>query len=225
LVLGETASLAGTAGGTALRWAQRLDEFSVETVSLNNAGSRYQMGAIGLTVRDLRAEVMQVLPEGFELTRISRGAAILRYGDDTYYSVPKAQYSLIPELRTMDTMGQTFTTRVQSIADGFNPALDLTPEQAFRLNVTRAIPDRGWLADKFESAYKGSYVHGTFGRTLADIDGGSAYRYSTVGPDVVSRTGGTGLKYEITQLTPSLNAIYSHTRKYSDELLRYVTYR
>jgi hypothetical protein len=47
-----------------------------------------------------------------------------------------------------------------------------------------------------------------------------------VGPDVVRIGGsGAGLSYEITQLTPSLNAIYSHTRKYTGDLLRYVTYR
>jgi hypothetical protein len=41
----------------------------------------------------------------------------------------------------------------------------------------------------------------------------------------VSRIGGTEVSYEITQYTSSLNAIYSHTRKYPSELLRYVTYR
>lgn len=41
----------------------------------------------------------------------------------------------------------------------------------------------------------------------------------------LSRVGGTGLKYEITQLTPSLNAIFSNTSRYPSQLLHYVTYR
>ncbi|QJW83461.1 hypothetical protein HK414_02705 [Ramlibacter terrae] len=220
LALGETASLIGKAGETGLRWSQRLSDYSFEAVSVPSM--RYQAGAIGLTLRNLRAEVTQMLPEGFELQRISRsGAAIVRYGDDTYYSVPKSQYSLISELRAMDTMGNTFAERVQPIANRFNAASHLSDEQTLRLSLT----PEGWLKNKFLSAYKGSYVHSEFAEALPRIAGGSAYRYSTVGPDVVSRLGGTGLKYEITQLTPSLNAIYSHTRKYPDQLLRYVTYR
>jgi hypothetical protein len=175
------------------------------------------------SLRDLRAEVTAALPDGFELTRLSRGgAATLRFGDETFYLVPKGQYSLIPQLRAMDLMGDVFTQRVQAIADNFNPATDLTLMQRARLGAT---PD-GWLRDKFMSSYKGSYVHNKFGDALELIDGGSAYSYKTVGPDVVRVGGaGTGLSYEITQLTPSLNAIYSHTRKYPSELLRFVTYR
>jgi hypothetical protein len=219
LALGETASLLGKAGEAGLRWSQRLNDHNFELMSVPSM--RYQAGAIGLTVRNLRAEVTQMLPEGFELQRISRGgAAIVRYGEDTYYSVPKVQHSLIPELRTMDTMGDVFTGRVQRIADRFDLSM-LSREQQLRLNAT---PD-GWMKDRFLSAYKGSNVHTTFGRELQLMPGGSAYSYSGVGPDVVSRIGGTGLKYEITQLTPSLNAIYSHAKKYPDQLLRYVTYR
>lgn len=87
------------------------------------------------------------------------------------------------------------------------------------------VCDIGWMRDRFLSSYKGSYVHDEFGEALGSIPGGAAYRYSRVGPDVVSRIGGTELSYEITQYTSSLNAIYSHTRKYPSELLRYVTYR
>jgi hypothetical protein len=175
------------------------------------------------SVRNLRAEVSALLPEGADLVRISRGgAAIVRFGDDAFYSVPKSQYSLIPELRAMDTMGEAFTHRVQALADGFNPVTDLSDAQRFRLGAT---PD-GWLKNKFMSSYKGSYVDKEFGRELPYMAGGSDYAKMAVGPDVV-RIGGTGngLKYEITQFTPSLNAIYSHTRKYSDDLLRYVLYK
>ena len=62
--------------------------------------------------------------------------------------------------------------------------------------------------------------------SLDSISGAAGFGYGTVSPDVVrlSEIGG-GLSYEIMQLTPSLNAIYSYTRKYSDDLPRYVTYR
>ena len=62
--------------------------------------------------------------------------------------------------------------------------------------------------------------------SLDSISGVAGFGYRTVGPDVVrlSEIGG-GLSYEMSQITPSLNAIYSHTRKYPSELLRYVTYR
>jgi hypothetical protein len=56
------------------------------------------------------------------------------------------------------------------------------------------------------------------------IPGGENYLYRTVGPDLVPKNG-VGLKYEITQQTPSLNAIIAHSRRYPSELLRYVTYK
>jgi hypothetical protein len=222
MALSETVSLTGAAGEKLLGWSQKLADYSLEWPTLN--GRFGQAGAVVVpSIRNLRAEVSELLPEGVDLVRIGRGgAAIVRFGDDTFYSVPKSQYSLIPELRSMDTMGDVFTQRVQMIADGFNPSLHLSDAQNIRLGLT----SEGWLKDKFTSAYKGSYVHGKFGDELALIDGGGAYSYKTVGPDVVQIGGnGNGLKYEITQLTPSLNAIYSHTSKYSNELLRYVTYR
>jgi hypothetical protein len=224
MALSETVSLTGAAGERLLSWSQKLADYSLEWPTAPAGFARYQMGGVAVpTIRNLRAEVTSLLPEGFDLVRMGRGgAAILRFGDDTFYSVPKSQYSLIPELRAMDTMGDAFTRRVQAIADGFNPATDLSAGQRIRLGAT---PD-GWLKDKFMSSYKGSYVHETFGDQLALMDGGGAYSYNRVGPDVVRLGGaGNGLKYEITQLTPSLNAIYSHTRKYSDDLLRYVLYK
>jgi hypothetical protein len=223
LALRTTGSVIGDAGEVALRWSQKLADYHIEwPMPAQRAFYTGLDPALLPTVRNLRAEVTSVLPDGFELTRITRGgAAILRYGDDTYYSVPKSQYSLIPEIRTMDTMGDVFTNRVQKIADSFDSRVNLSFDQRLRLDAT---PD-GWMKDRFMSAYKGSWVHGQFDRALPDIPGGTAYRYSTVGPDVVSSVGGTGLKYEITQLTPSLNAIFSHTSKYPGELLRYVTYR
>lgn len=76
------------------------------------------------------------------------------------------------------------------------------------------------------SAYKGSYTHEGFAGQLKDIPGGQAFEYRRSGPDVVSIGGnGNGLRYEITQYTPSLNAIYSHSKKYTDDLLRYVLYK
>ncbi|MBL8517693.1 MAG: hypothetical protein JNM76_12085 [Betaproteobacteria bacterium] len=224
MALTESASLAGRGGQAALGFARRLDEIHLEWGAVNNAGSRYQAGAVAsATFRDLRSEVIAVLPENAELLRLGRqGAAIVRLGDDILYSVPKNQYSLIPELKAMDSMGDLFTKRVQMIADGFDPARNLTFAQQARLDMT---PD-GWLKDKFMSAYKGSYIHDQFDDALTKgmIPGGLGFKYNAVGPDVVSRTG-LGLKYEITQLTPSLNAIFSHTKKYPNDLLRYVTYR
>ncbi len=62
--------------------------------------------------------------------------------------------------------------------------------------------------------------------SLDSISGAAGFGYGTVGPDVVrlSEIGG-GVSYEISQITPSLSAIYFHTRKYPDDLLRYVLYR
>jgi hypothetical protein len=227
LALQSTEWLAGRTmalGNTALRWTQALGDYSLEFPSLAGTGfARNQMGAIAIpTVRNLRAEVTALLPEDFSLVRLQRGGtAILRYGDDTFYSVPKGQYSLIPELRAMDTMGDAFTSRVQAIADGFDTSM-ISRGQRLRLDAT---PD-GWLKDKFLSSYKGSSIHGRFSDELKYIDGSADYAYKTVGPDIVRIGGnGGGLKYEITQLTDSLNAVYSHAKKYPGELLRYVTYR
>jgi hypothetical protein len=222
MALGEAASLAGTTGRTLLSWSQRLGDYSLEWPTLN--GSFRQAGAFAVpSIRNMRAEATALLPDGFDLVRIGRGgAAIVRYGDDTFYSVPKSQYSLMPELRTLDTMGDVFTRRVQVIADRFNPLTDLSDAQSFRLSAT----PRGWMRDRFLSSYKGSYVDKEFGRELPYISGSADFAKMSVGPDVVRIGGGAGgLSYEITQYTPSLNAIYSHTRKYSDDLLRYVLYR
>jgi YD repeat-containing protein len=229
LALKTTGSVIGEAGEAALRWSQKLSDYSLEfppmKPALYNIAGAIDPSAIIPTIRNLRAEAMALAPEGFEVVRISKGAAIMRYADDTYYSVPKGQYSLIPELRTMDTMGDAFTRRAQAIADRFEPGLHLTDDQVFRLNVTQAMPDKGWLYDKFFSAYKGSYVHAALRDELPLIPGAEGLTYKSVGPDIISNSGGVGLKYEITQLTPSLNAIFSHTRKYPSELMRYVTYR
>jgi hypothetical protein len=222
MALGEAASLAGTTGRTLLSWSQRLGDYSLEWPTLN--GSFRQAGAFAVpSIRNLRAEATALLPDGFDLVRIGRGgAAIVRYGDDTFYSVPKSQYALMPELRTLDTMGDVFTRRVQAIADRFDPLQHLSDAQSIRLSLT----SDGGLRDRFLSSYKGSYVHDQFARQLDLIEGGSAYSYKTVGPDVIPVGGnGSGLRYEITQFTPSLTAIYRHTRNYPDELLRYLIYR
>lgn len=83
---------------------------------------------------------------------------------------------------------------------------------------------RGQVNTAVGNFLKGSWIHDEFAGELREIPGAADLRYMRTGPDVISSSG-TGLKYEITQLTPSLNAIYSHTRKYPVELLRYVTYR
>jgi len=220
-----TVSVIGDAGEAGLRWTQKLSDYSLEFPSARPQALYNIAGAVDPrplipTIRNLRAEATALAPEGFDVVRISRGAAIMRYGDD-YYSVPKGQYSLIPELRTMDTMGDVFTRRAQSIADSFDSRVSLTFEQSARLDAT---PD-GWMKNRFLSAYKGSYVHAGLRDELPFIRGAEGLTYKTVGPDIVNSSGGMGLKYEITQLTPSLNAIYSHTKKYPSELLRYVTYR
>ena len=221
-----TLSTLNDAGETALRWTRQLSDYSVEFPRTRTQALYSLVGAVDPrplvpTIRNLRAEAMALAPERFEVIRISNGSAIMRYADDTYYSVPKGQYSAIPDLRTMDTMGDIFSKRAQSIADSFDSRVSLTFEQRARLDAT---PD-GWMKNRFLSAYKGSYVHAGLRDELPLIRGAEGLTYKTIGPDIISNSAGSGLKYEITQLTPSLNAIYSHTRKYPSELLRYVTYR
>lgn len=220
-----TVSTVTEAGETALRWTQRLSDYSIEfpqmrTQALYNFAGAVDPRPLIPTIRDLRAEAMALAPQGFDVVRISRGAAVLRHGDDIY-SVPNGQYSLIPELRAMDTVGDVFTKRVQAIADSFDQRVDLTVGQRLRLDAT---PD-GWLKERFMSAYKGSYIHNVAGRELPFMEGAAGLEYKTVGPDFVPIGGGPGLRYEVTQLSPSLNAIFSHTKRYPDQLLRYVTYR
>jgi hypothetical protein len=154
------------------------------------------------------------------------GAAIVRFGDDAFYNVPRqanaAAYSQVfSDLRTMDSMGGVFTDATQTVRNGYR--FDLLPESwQNRIQGTQL----GYLADKFESAARGSYVHNGVRQMLSDgmIPGGGSYLYKTVGPDLVPKSG-VGLKYEITQQTPSLNAIITHSRRYPSELLRYVTYK
>ena len=222
MALGETLSLTRAGGEKVLSWTQKLADYRIEWASVPNRFS--QAGAVAVpSLRNLRAEVLAQLPEGMELVRLGRGgAAILRTADDAYYSVPQGQYSVIPKLGSVDTMGELFTRRAQAIADRFNPAADLSLQQQFRLNMT---PD-GWLRNRFASAYKGSFVDGEFGRELASMPGGVGYMKMSVGPDVIRLGGGvTDLAYEITQQTASLNAVFKHTRTYPDRLMRYVLYK
>ncbi len=83
-----------------------------------------------------------------------------------------------------------------------------------------------YLADKWESAARGTYVHGGVELRLRSglIPCGEGYQYMRIGPDLIPSSG-MGLKYEITQQTSSLNAIIEHSRRYPNELLRYVTYK
>lgn len=56
------------------------------------------------------------------------------------------------------------------------------------------------------------------------IPGGALYQKMAVGPDLVPRSG-VGLKMEITNYTPGLNAIVTHAWRYPNETMPYVLYR
>jgi hypothetical protein len=115
-----------------------------------------------------------------------------------------------------------FTKHVRDIAERFNPVDDLSRVQKIAIKITPEF----WKKNRFMSAYKGSWVHKEFKEALKEIEGGQAYEYKTVGPDVIPKNGlKTDLKYEITQHTPTLHAIEVHARRYYNDVLRYVTYK
>jgi hypothetical protein len=170
---------------------------------------------------------MSALPEGASLVQTTRGgAAIVRFGDDAFYNIPMqsnaAAYSrVLSDVRAMDTMGGTFTDVAQSVRNGYSFD-QLSPE--WRRAIGGATEP--WQKALWESNARGTFVHEGVADALARgrIAGGDAFEYMRVGPDLVPRSG-VGLKYEITQQTPSLNAIIEHSRRYPNELLRYVTYK
>lgn len=83
-----------------------------------------------------------------------------------------------------------------------------------------------WKKVLWESNARGTFVHEGVRQLMEDglIQGAGGYKYMYKGPDIVPSSG-PGLKYEITQQTPSLNAIIEHSRRYPNDLLRYVTYK
>ena len=177
-------------------------------------------------VSSIRNDIMSALPEGASLVQTTRGgAAVIRFGDDALYNIPMqanaAAYSRVfSDVRAMDTMGDVFTDAAQGVRNGYS--FDLLPDK-WQSAINNA-PFQ-WLADKWESAARGTYVHDGVESLLDNklIQGGDAFEYRRVGPDLVPKSG-EGLKYEITQQTPSLNAIIQHSRRYPNDLLRYVTY-
>lgn len=193
----------------------------------------YSLQAGGMIVPEIRFvsiirnDIMSALPEGASLVQTTRGgAAIVRFGDDAMYNIPMqanatAYSRVFSDVRAMDTMGSAFTNVAQRVRNGYSFGR-LPRAWQDRINAT-PFP---WLAGKWESAARGIYVHEGVDLRLRSglIPGGEGYRYMRAGPDLVPKSG-IGLKYEITQQTPSLNAIVEHSRRYPNELLRYVTYK
>jgi hypothetical protein len=234
--IGATGQFALEAGATVtgLRTVgSALDNVAVNWGTGVPSGGLYSLQAGGIAVPEIRFvnsirnDIMSALPEGASLVQTTRGgAAIVRFGDDAFYNIPMqsnaAAYSrVLSDVRAMDTMGGTFTDVAQNVRNGYS--FDLLPERwQARIEGT---PLR-YLADKWESAARGTYVHEGVELRLRSglIPGGEGYQYMRVGPDLIPSSG-MGLKYEITQQTSSLNAIIDHSRRYPHELLRYVTYK
>ncbi len=235
-VIGATGQFVLEAGATVLGLrtvGSVLDSIAVNWGSGMPAGGLYSLQAGGVIVPEIRFvsgirnDIISALPEGASLVQTTRGgAAIVRFGDDAMYNIPMqanatAYSRVFADMRAMDTMGSTFTDVAQGARNGYS--FDrLTPAWQDRINAA-PFP---WLAGKWESAARGTFVHERVANALrrGRITGGEAFEYMRVGPDLVPKSG-IGLKYEITQQTPSLNAIVEHSRRYPNELLRYVTYK
>lgn len=235
-VIGATGQFALEAGATVS--GLRTVGSALESVAVNwgsgvPTGGLYSLQAGGMIVPEIRFvsgirnDIMSALPEGASLVQTTRGgAAIVRFGDDAMYNIPMqanatAYSRVFADVRAMDTMGSTFTGAAQGVRNGYR--FDRLP-RAWQDRINAApFP---WLAGKWESAARGTYVHERVRQMVEDslIPGAAGYKYMYKGPDIVPSSG-PGLKYEITQQTPSLNAIVEHSRRYPNELLRYVTYK
>jgi hypothetical protein len=125
------------------------------------------------------------------------------------------------QLQQLDTQGARLTRQVQGIADRATRADYIT--LGWEKRIDGLLPNQGYLRQIWESAAKGSYIHKEVGK-LVENSSEMALKSNTVGPDLTSTIGGK-LAYEVTQFTPSMNAILTHARRYPDSLLRYVTYQ
>jgi hypothetical protein len=195
------------------------------------AGGAYSLRLGGMpTVRyvnTVRNDLLAAMPEDFALRQMTRrGTAIVRHGDDVYYNIPaqagaREYGALFSRLREIDRYGDQFTDAAQQIRNSYSYER-LSPTWRDRIESA----GERWLGLKWESAARGSYIHERFAERLelGLIRGAEDYTYRRTGIDLVPKNG-VGLKYEITQWTPSLNAISTHSRRYTSELFRFVTYR
>ena len=178
-------------------------------------------------VSSIRNDILSALPEGASLVQTTRGgAAIVRFSDDAFYNIPMqsnaAAYSrVLSDVRAMDTMGDLFTDAAQGVRNRYSFD-QLSPE--WKRTIDGA--SEPWKKVLWESNARGTFVHEGVRQLMEDglIQGAGGYKYMYKGPDIVPSSG-PGLKYEITQQTPSLNAIIEHSRRYPNDLLRYVTYK
>ena len=132
----------------------------------------------------------------------------------------------LAKLNELEPVVTNFRNAAQEIRDGYNFNLLSRNQQTF-INEARAkYPDQPWIAGYRESAARGSFVDSGVRDMLKDrlIPGGELYQKMAVGPDLVPRSG-VGLKMEITNYTPSLNAIVTHAWRYPNETMPYVLYR
>ncbi|MBK6006911.1 LysM peptidoglycan-binding domain-containing protein [Ramlibacter ginsenosidimutans] len=180
----------------------------------------------------IRKLITPALGDSIALTRVTNdGVAIIRTGDLSFSQVSLQSSTMeyrnrFAQLRELDPTWRNLQSAAQEVRDGYSFE-KLSLDWRTAINDARAL--RGsepWIANRFESAAIGSYVDTGIGIRMQQglISGADDYLKMRVGPDLVPRAG-EGLKMEITNYTPSLNAIATHAWRYPTETMRYILYR
>ncbi|WP_369664445.1 hypothetical protein [Variovorax sp. V116] len=208
-----------------LKWAG----LGAKTLTVGT-GLAYSSDADASLLGSTRKLLIPALGDSVVLERMTNsGDAIIRTAEMSYAqlgrkSLTQDYRNSLAELRDLDPLAQRFQAAVQNIRDRltFN---DLSEQ--WRTTITEARltrPKEPWIANRWEAAAFGTETHEGFARMLGKIPDGHLYEYKRVGPDLVPKNP-LGLKMEITNYTPSLNAVAAHAQKYSAQTLRFILYK
>jgi 3',5'-cyclic AMP phosphodiesterase CpdA len=204
-------------------------------------GAKLAIGITGLTfsadanaspLSGLRKLIMPALGDSTQLVRMTNeGVAIVRSGDYAFSQIKLGDSTRfyrneLAKLNEMEPVVTNFRNAAQEVRDGYSFKQLSQGQRDFINDARTKYPNDPWVAAYRESAARGSFVDKGVGlkMELGQIPGADLYQKMSIGPDLIPRSG-TGLKMEITNYTPSLNAVVTHAWRYPTETMPYVLYR
>lgn len=195
-------------------------------------GLMYSADAEASPLSGLRKLIMPALGDSTQLVRMTNeGVAIVRSGDYAFSQVKLGDSTRfyrneLAKLNELEPVVTNFRNAAQEIRDGYSFDRLRQTQRDFINDARTKYPNDPWVVAYRESAARGSFVDSGVKNLMKNdlIPGGELYQKMSVGPDLVPRSG-VGLKMEITNYTPSLNAIVTHAWRYPTETMPYVLYR
>ncbi|GAB2731374.1 hypothetical protein GCM10027195_44260 [Comamonas sediminis] len=201
-------------------------------LGVSAAAVLYSSDAQASPLTSLRKLIMPALGDSTQLVRMTNeGVAIVRNGDYAFSQIKLGNSTSfyrneLAKISELDPLVTNFRNAAQEVRDGYSFGRLSQSQKEFIEGARLKYPDQPWIAGYRESAARGSFVDAGIKDMLNKnlIPGGEIYHKMSVGPDLVPRNG-VGLKMEITQYTPTLNAIVTHAWRYPNETMPYILYR